>query len=57
VQRGRRRKATSHGTALATSAWTIANVAFDGKKEATPFACGQFAWNSLHREIDEILGA
>ena len=55
LRRGRRGNVTSHGR-WATSAWTIANVAFDGKEEATPFARGQFAWNSLLREIDEILG-
>ena len=42
--------------ALATSARTIANVAFDRKEETSPFAGGQFAWNSFLREVDEILG-
>ena len=39
-----------------TLARTIANIAFDGKEETSPFAGGQFARNGFLREVDEILG-
>ena len=55
LRRSCRGNVTSHGR-WATSAWAIANVAFDGKEEATLFARGQFAWNGFLRECDEILG-
>src|SRR5262245_60686997 len=56
LRRGRREVASPAMGGWARSAWAIANVAFDGKEEAASFACGQFAWNSLLREIDKILG-